>query len=418
MTQLAGPGEAPTGRPARSGAGEGPAAAGPLGYVTAIPVSRHPRSLAAPGRPEADMGGMTSSPPSPSVPDALLAMPVADGRPARRVAARRLRTMWRWAPRWSRQACCGRLPTGGQVAVVRGPSGSTYVAGVQRCGSVWCCPTCTPWIRWRREQVLREAMASHVAAGGSLRLLTLTVPHTPTEHLCPLFDGVAAAWRWSLSGRVWMDAQRALGISAWVRSMEITAGPGGWHPHLHVALLLDGAADDETIRVWWGERWRTACQRHGLRRPSTARGVTVRDIGASTAGYVLRVATEVARADAKTGRDEARFGVLQLLDLAGTDRELWARDTWLELAAATRGRHAIYSSAGLRRMIPRAQPSDIPVSPPSELAALDPDQWRRLRGNSTALTNALALYDAGHDAQAAALLAAVGADRGGSHMEQ
>ncbi|MFC0080577.1 hypothetical protein ACFFRE_00190 [Aciditerrimonas ferrireducens] len=344
------------------------------------------------------------------MPETLVDLPIADGRGARRVTARRLRTMWFWAPGWSRQACCGRIPTGGQVAVVRSPSGSAYVAGVQRCGSIWCCPTCTPWIRWRREQVLRQAMDAHVAMGGSLRLLTLTVPHTPSDQLDRLFDGVAAVWRWSVSGRIWMGAQRGLGISAWVRSMEVTAGAGGWHPHLHVALLLDGPADDETVRVWWHRRWVAACERFGLHRPSAARGVTVRDIAGSTAGYVVRVATEVARADVKTGRDKARFAVLQLFDLASTDRARWARDAWLDLAAATRGRHATYTSAGLRRLIPRVQPADLPQCPPSELVVIDAEQWRALRHQPTALTNALVLYEQGHDAQAAALLHAFGAD--------
>lgn len=423
MIQLAGPGEAPTGQPARSGAGKGPAA---LGNITAIPVSARLRAGSSdPGRPGADMVVVTTVSqiadrhppvPDPPVPDALLRLPLADGRPARRVAARRMRTMWAWAPAWFRQACCGRVPAGGRVSIVRSPSGSAYVAGLQRCGSIWCCPTCTPWIRWRREIVLREAMGAHVDAGGSLRLLTLTVPHTPTDQLARLFDDVAAAWRWSVSGRIWVDAQQDLGISAWVRSMEITAGAGGWHPHLHVGVLLDATSDDDAICAWWYRRWVAACRHMGLRRPSAARGVTVRDIGDSTAGYVLRVATEVTRADVKTGRDEARFGVLQLLDLAGTDRERWAQDAWLELAAATRGRHAIYTSAGIRRLIPRSQPSDIPMCPPSELAALDPEQWRIVRANPTALTNVVALYDAGHDAEAAALLAAVSADRGVSEM--
>ena len=340
---MAGPGEAPTGPKGRSGAGAGP---GDLGYITAIPVSDHRRASDALRSAGADMGVVTptlsslSSPstaptaaiasgrvaePDTSIPDALLSMPIADGRGARRVAARRMRTMWRWAPAWSRQACCGRLPTAGQVAVVRSPSGSAYVGGVQRCGSIWCCPQCTPWIRWRREQVLREAMDAHVEAGGSLRLLTLTVPHTPADHLDRLFDGVAAAWRWAVSGRIWMDAQRDLGIVAWVRSMEITAGAGGWHPHLHVGLLLDGTADDEALCVWWHRRWVAACGRHGLRQPSRECGVTVRDIAGSTAGYVLRVATEIARADRKTGRDTSRVGVLQLLDLVATDRAVGAR---------------------------------------------------------------------------------------------
>ncbi len=417
MTELAGPGEAPTGPEGRSGAAKGPMN---LGYITAIPVSAFLCRSADPGRPGADMGAVTPSLPvpvsDPSVPDALVSMPLSDGRPARRVAARRMRTMWAWAPGWSRQAHCGRISAGGQVAIVRGPSGSAYLAGVQKCGSIWCCPTCTPWIRWRRELVLRQAMAAHVEAGGSLRLLTVTVPHRPSDHLDRLFDGVAGAWRWSVSGRIWMDAQRDLGISAWVRSMEITAGAGGWHPHIHVGLLLDGAADDDAIRVWWHRRWVAACGRMGLRRPSKDRGVTVRDIGDSTAGYVLRVATEVTRADMKTGRSPNRYGVLQLLDLAGTERESWARDAWQELAAATRGRHAIYTSAGIRRLIPPAQPSDIPMCPPRELVSMDSERWRIIRNQPNALTNILALYDAGHHDQAAALLAAVSANKGGSEM--
>ncbi len=271
--------------------------------------------------------------------------------------------------------------------------GGHYVSSLLRCGSIWACPVCAPAVRWRREQGLASAIRRLQAERDvSVRLATLTVPHAVGDQLADLLSGLARAWHRLCSGRSWMDGQAQHGIVGWLRSVDITVSPrSGWHPHLHVLVVLDAGRPtrDEELAQWLGERWRPACVAAGLRAPSRRRGVDVRDVGGSSAGYVLGIVTETVRSDLKAGRNGS-FAPLQLLDLAGTPSEAWARGRFRAYERAVHGRHAMASSLSLRpwlTALPVADGSDEdcpdPVSGTHEgdavVALLSPGQWRALQ---------------------------------------
>jgi hypothetical protein len=123
------------------------------------------------------------------------------------------------------------------------------------------------------------------------------------------------------------------------------AGDHGWHPHLHVYLVVAEELDERT-RTWLRERWADMVEREGLRRPSEAHGVDVRraaDDGA--ADYLAKLGLEVAGAE----RPRSPWAVLERA-LEGDRPSVRA---WLDYARARRGRRRVTMS---RSAAPWSQP--------------------------------------------------------------
>jgi hypothetical protein len=244
-------------------------------------------------------------------------------------------------------------------------------------------------------------------------MATFTVPHHKVEPLRDVLGGVAAAWARVTAGRRWELAHERFGLAGWVRGTEVTVGPNGWHPHLHVGLVTDPDSDHDEMAEWLSARWRAACVAIGLPAPSPTIGVVVSQPAEHTAGYLVRLATEVARFDAKAGRGAEHFGALQLLDLAGTSRETWARAAWGEYVATTRGRRPVVFSAGLSRAVAATPDGQTDTDPtanewaaPLLVGRLTPSQWAALERTPYGLANALALLDDGQEGAATAVLEA------------
>lgn len=141
---------------------------------------------------------------------------------------------------WSRIGQCGRAVVSkeGRVGVVVGTeTGRAGYRGLARCGSVWECPTCMAAICQGRagelERVCEEWHGLHRCA-----MLTLTVRHGAGQDLRTLVRGLSKAWRGFQRGKGWRAIKDRLGIVGTICAREVTHGPHGWHPHLHVVLLL------------------------------------------------------------------------------------------------------------------------------------------------------------------------------------
>jgi hypothetical protein len=68
-------------------------------------------------------------------------------------------------------------------------------------------------------------------------LLTLTLPHDFGQPLTELLDTVRQSFSILVSGRRWQEDKTRFGLMHWVRAHDVTVGPNGWHPHLHIVLL-------------------------------------------------------------------------------------------------------------------------------------------------------------------------------------
>lgn len=242
---------------------------------------------------------------------------------------------------------CG-LPIGALVTIRR-HLGRCFAAGLRACGSIWTCPTCAARIRARRELEIEGALATHVAGGGTIGMMTLTMQHNATMSLASTVAGLNHAWQRLQQRRGYQPLYMAL--TGTITTMEITTGSGnaGWHPHLHILLLAGPDTTYEQVdkalaglRRTWSELVNAKTTPYSLEH-----GLNLTWFGkdsAAAAKYVTKLAKEITLNDTKSGNDP-----FSLLDVTGdVDVDNRNAQMFLEYAHATRGRRAHRWSRGLR----------------------------------------------------------------------
>lgn len=219
---------------------------------------------------------------------------------------------------------CGRYPVGefgknphpGYVAIRHGDGGGD-VSGVVTCGSVWHCPVCAAKIAGERRRQIRKLLLAHMACRRSVFMVTLTVPHARFDDPRELRRAVAASWQKLVSGAPWKRRIAASGVMGFVRSLEVTHGGNGWHPHLHVLLFTEAMNDTAArdLSGWMFERWAAIVARAGLGKCSVDAWRFERAAAVERAGdYVLKGALdfELTHAHMKGARVGHR-GPMQIL---------------------------------------------------------------------------------------------------------
>jgi hypothetical protein len=252
------------------------------------------------------------------------------------------------------------VPLGGDVAITNN-AGVCHYSGLASCGSIWACPVCAAKIRNTRAEEISAAAARWDRAGNSVYMVTLTAPHDLGMKLAALLPVIADGFRSVISGRAWLRVKARAHVVGTIRSVEITHGQNGWHPHLHVLVFIEGdpgadglAALDLHVR----SRWEAFITRAGYRTPDQAHGVVIeRCSSAKEAGaYIAKTqdgkapGNELARGDLKTGRDGHRtpFEILDSFRWTGNLADL---ALWHEYERASRGHQAITWSKGLRKLL-------------------------------------------------------------------
>lgn len=257
---------------------------------------------------------------------------------------------------------CGRYRTGAGDVQVRNVEGTGYYGGLQTCGSIWACPVCSAKIRNTRADEISGSVVRHINAGGGAIFVTLTVPHYAPERLSETFSLVASIFRRSISGAAWVNARERYGVLGTIRAIEVTHGENGWHPHLHVLVILRDPSTADAVSAWFSERWRKVAEGYG-RRPDPSIGAVARLVSdpEAVAAYVAKVqdpiglGAELARSDLKDGRRRSSRTPFAILRSARTTGDVADRDLWREYEAATHGRQAITWSAGLRALLVGAE---------------------------------------------------------------
>ena len=341
--------------------------------------------------------------------------PVTAEDAASRIAARRRRfdlqriassclhekdTHWKdqhrtvWCHRGTHRTADRTLP------VIRSATGlGARLADVVTCGQGWTCPVCAAKIAETRRAEMRLGMERWTEAGGSVYLLSLTLPHTAdqscSEVLAQLLD---ARVKWKNAKKVKAILSAAEGsaqAAGSITALEVTVGWNGWHPHLHMLTFARRTAfgegppaengdlssrDIDTLRLEWVRILMKvgACQqaqaadvyRHGL----NVRG------GDKAAEYLAKygedcwdLSREVASAHAKLGvrgteagfRHFSPFQLLAIADCEGPHR-VQARAMFREFAAAFAKRRMLTWSPGLKARVGIADLSDEDIA--AELA--------------------------------------------------
>ena len=141
-----------------------------------------------------------------------------------------------------------------EVALYHDPEGGHQVGfhGLMTCSSPWICPVCSPKIAAQRGEALGRALAHFHAAGLWVAHAVLTVQHTRGEALADVFGALADAWRRMTKSREFRPHWSGLGYA---RGVEVTLGPNGWHPHIHLALVIPPDRDPYALEEALWEAW-------------------------------------------------------------------------------------------------------------------------------------------------------------------
>lgn len=139
-----------------------------------------------------------------------------------------------------------------------------YFTGLQTCGSVWTCPICANRIQEVRRQEIAKAMTHFYSKNKQAVMLTFTFPHTANDKLKKLLAMFSKALSAFKSGEPWGRFRRKHGFEGLIRSLEITRGGNGWHPHTHELFFVNKEIDIDAFKSWCIERWLAVCVRAGL----------------------------------------------------------------------------------------------------------------------------------------------------------
>lgn len=318
--------------------------------------------------------------------------PDADVRVTRRhVRFAQREVLWE-TTRLDRVRKCGRVPID-QAVTITDNAGVAHYSGLATCGSIWACPVCSAKIRNARALEVSTGAANWDRAGGSVYMATFTMPHDFGMRLKPLLKTVADSFRAVISGRPWTRLRDELGIVGNVRSVEVTHGANGWHPHLHVLFFINHditAQQLASLTTYLRAKWAACIIGAGYRVPHEHHGVDVtRCASAYDAGlYVAKtqdgrsVGNEVARGDLKQARKGGRtpFEILDDFRWTGDAADL---ALWHEYERDTKGHQAISFSKNLRTLLELAdEKSDEEVAAAEvggdALAVITIPQWKRV----------------------------------------
>ncbi len=261
------------------------------------------------------------------------------------------------------------------------------------CGSVWECPVCSAAIKAQRARELQLAVATYGA--DRCYMATLTVRHSFGMPARSLRQGVALAFRKLVAGAEWKRGKARWAIAHFVRALEVTYGPNGWHPHLHVLFFGEslGEAGANELREWLARRWKRIVERElgDSASPTLENGIVL--TRARDAGYLSKLGLEVAGGvDKSTGK--GHHTVFQLAELGAVGGDAAALRAFKEYCTAFRGARMLTWSGGARAALGLGEPEyQFPEDAPQArevLAVLTRDFWVRVRSNPARLCSILA----------------------------
>lgn len=295
-----------------------------------------------------------------------------------------------------RVRACGRTvrtPGGGTTLRLTGTGEQARagIAGLVSCGSPWACPTCAAKIGARRAEDIRQVIAGVDAAGGSAALVTLTLRHHRGHPLAESWDALRAAWARVVSGKAYVAEREQFGVLGWCAAAEVTYGEEhGWHPHLHVLVMLDGPMSQELVQEL-AERWHLRFERALARRGYTSLaghgGLDARTVAMDGSGalgtYLSKISHEVTGGSVKDGRwgNRSPFALLRDGLATGLADDL---EAWWQFERASHGRRQLTWSQGIRARFGVGQEqTDQEVAAEDQgsddLIALPAETWRAVR---------------------------------------
>jgi hypothetical protein len=285
-------------------------------------------------------------------------------------------------------------PVASSVEIHKHPEGTrAYYSGLMVCGMIWVCSVCAARITEERRQELTRALE---ATGFTPYLVTYTVRHGKKDRLLDMTNAMLAAFRRMKSGKAW---QYLIDEYSWVgsiKSLEVTHGDNGWHPHQHELVLLDETLSKSAQNGLLSNlrlKWDAALSANKL-TASWAHGVDLRATSEDIQDYVAKfghqpiktgwnLEHELTKQPVKRAKLGGRSPSQLLADYGNGD--IKAARLWQEYAHAFKGKKQLVWSKGLRGILGlEAEVEDIDISmalPDGTelLARLTAEEWKAVR---------------------------------------
>jgi len=244
-----------------------------------------------------------------------------------------------------RTSGCGAKPCAKLVTVQKIGDRKSNYSGVYTCSSIWACPVCASKIAARRATEVSDLVKAHAKAGQASFMATLTMEHGLGDSCEGLRKTMSWAWHQLLRSGAMRRLRDQYNIVGYVRSLEVTHGKHGWHPHIHVLFLAaDMSMEAQTAcgdAIF--KRWQHVLDRRDFKACKVAFDFQrARDADAA-AEYVAKwgAGTEIAKGSEKLGK--AGRSPWQLLDDCNAGDE-WAGKLYAEYVDAFHGaRHLTYA---------------------------------------------------------------------------
>jgi len=269
---------------------------------------------------------------------------------------------------------------------------SALFAGVITCGSVWHCPVCATKITLRRRAELDLGIKRHLHNGGVCALMTCTLPHNRTEKLAENMKKIQDVYRLLFSSRSGEKLRQKYNVCGQIRSIEITNGINGWHPHVHTILLMNSPQNFREMGDELYAKWRdAAAKKYGYDLPRIA--LDLRG-GNEAANYITKwsLSHELTHIYAKKARQNESQTTWQLLALAAENNSV-AREKWEEFATTVsrpayegnvKSTRQLVWSRGLKSHYDLQEKSDEKIAeeildPGYFMGNLDQNDWQKIR---------------------------------------
>lgn len=298
---------------------------------------------------------------------------------------------------YHRAAKCAYIAIG-EVAIMNSVEyHKSFFKGLFTCGSVWACPNCAAKVQEKRRVEVAMGMDYFYKLGKKAVMVTFTFPHTKRNNLKHLLDGQKEALSELRRDNRWRHFKKRVGFEGLIRSLEITYGESGWHPHTHELWFVDSDADADDLKAFVLRRWEDCCIKAGLLDPSkkaTVRAfrkhsVDVRD-NCSTSDYLAKqddsrnwgVDREIAKATTKKGRAKGKHP-FAFLTLYQEERNGKYARLWLEYNEAIKGKAQMFWTPKMKERCGVKDYTDeqlaaLKEDEAVEIMSLTGKQWRKV----------------------------------------
>lgn len=251
-------------------------------------------------------------------------------------------------------------PMFAEVEIHKSPeTHSSFFRNLIVCSRIWHCPVCATRITEERRRELGEAVK---AWRGRFVLVTYTVQHENGQDLQKILTAELEAYRGMKSGKAWQSLKKEYRWKGSVRTLEVTYGDNGWHPHVHELVFLERELGDYQLASFkaviyrlWLARLKTfnltADYAHGVDVRSARKDIEdyVTKFGHEPAKVKWGVEHEITKQPTKRGKKKGRTPTQLLADYGAGD--IRSGEVWREYAMVFKGRNQLVWSRGLRELL-------------------------------------------------------------------